>query len=126
MLTVYAIIGAGPSDQPAMFSSDLPYFTGVLWRRYFKAGVTTGKQTALLMAHFITIIASSILLGCAFTYETPFALEIVGIVVWFVATASMAFLCKPAYIPSGFSVPLMPWLASASGACLLLQIAAFP
>lgn len=43
VLTVYAIIGAG-----------------VLWRRYFKAGVTTGKETALLTVHFVTIIAASI------------------------------------------------------------------
>ncbi len=43
VLTVYAVIGAG-----------------VLWRRYFKEGVTTGKQATLFVAHFVAIITVSI------------------------------------------------------------------
>lgn len=65
---------------------------------------------------------SDTVFGCAFTYDTPYALEIAGGLVWLIATASMAFLCKPAYVPSGFAVPLMPWLASAAGACNITRM----
>ncbi|GAB4840668.1 catalase A [Ancistrocladus abbreviatus] len=93
---------------------------GLIVRRYYVSGLTTGANRNKLVVCILVILGSSIAIA---TYwglsQHGWVGYVISLPIWFVATLAINILVPQAREPKIWGVPLMPWLPSLS---ILLNI----